>query len=162
MKQFDVISDEQTARVHNFGRFFVTFNKMRVRGDREEVRRGLVKQYTSGRTESMKEMTLNEYNAMCYDLERGQSKDTNLKRQRRICLKLMTEIGVDTTDWKRINQFCRNRRIADEVFYRLTEEELFKLEMKLRAIKQRGGLKKEFDSSRGRIFLSLIIRKDNN
>ena len=50
-------------------------------------------------------------------------------------------LGIDTTDWTRINAFCRDVRIAGKEFGALGPEELDALTMKLRAIERHGGLK---------------------
>ena len=55
--------------------------------------------------------------------------------------KLMQQAGIDTTDWQRINDFCRHPRIAGKEFARLTLEELDSLQTKLRSIMRKGGLK---------------------
>ena len=53
----------------------------------------------------------------------------------------MQKVGIDTTDWTRINAFCEDQRIAGKVFARLTNEELEQLSVKLRSIQRKGGLK---------------------
>ena len=54
--------------------------------------------------------------------------------------RLMQQLGIDTTDWPRINAFCRDRRIAGKEFGALTLPELDVLALKLRAIQRSGGL----------------------
>ena len=55
------------------------------------------------------------------------------RRQRRsVALKLMQKYGVDTTDWNRVNAFCRDPRITGKVFATLSIEELERLAVKLR------------------------------
>ena len=53
----------------------------------------------------------------------------------------MQKIGIDTTDWERVNNFCLNPRIAGKPFGRLDTEELEQLAVKLRSIERKGGLK---------------------
>ena len=65
------------------------------------------------------------------------------KAKRSLCLKLMQMLGIDTTDWTRINSFCNDGRIAGKVFARLTNEELDALATKLRSIQRKGGLKQK-------------------
>ena len=48
-------------QVTNFGRFYTAIRAMSIIGDRDEVKRQLVWQYTNGRTVSLKEMTRQEY-----------------------------------------------------------------------------------------------------
>jgi hypothetical protein len=54
----------------------------------------------------------------------------------------MQQMGIDTTDWARINDFCRHPRIAGREFSKLNISGLDKLQKKLRAIQKRGGLKR--------------------
>ena len=53
----------------------------------------------------------------------------------------MQQMGIDTTDWNRINAFCQDQRIAGKPFARLTNDELDALAVKLRSIQRKGGLK---------------------
>lgn len=55
----------------------------------------------------------------------------------------MQELGIDTKDWNRINEFCRHPRIAGKDFALITISELEQLSVKLRAIKRKGGLKQQ-------------------
>jgi translation initiation factor IF-2 len=86
-------------------------------------------------------MTRKEYSECCYALERLSGLTEKRKRERSICLKLMQEIGIDTTDWARVNDFCRHPRIAGKAFAQISIEDLEALSKKLRAIKRAGGLK---------------------
>lgn len=133
--------------VMNFGRFYASLHKLPYRGDLEELKRNLVTQYTWGRTDSLREVTLQEYDGMCAalekmvcDEERSEWLETR-RRRRSACLKLMQQLGVDTGDWARVNDFCRNPRIAGKDFARISVEELGALAVKLRAIERKGGLR---------------------
>jgi hypothetical protein len=53
----------------------------------------------------------------------------------------MHKAGVDTTDWQRINDFCRNPKIAGKAFAQLGVKDLDALQVKLRAIMGKGGLR---------------------
>lgn len=134
--------------VTNFARFYASFNRLPYNGDREEFKKSIVLQYTWNRTDSLREMTRKEYGACCSALEKLAGQDEwrqrmrdELRRQRSVCLKLMQKIGVDTSDWARINDFCRHPRIAGKPFARITAEELEQLAVKLRSIQRKGGLK---------------------
>lgn len=132
--------------VRNFSRFFASFNELPCYcGDREEMKKSVVSQYTFGRTESLKEMTWQEYNDCCEGLEKLSGRKDRLKRNRSICLKLIQEIGVDTTDWQRINDFCKHPRICGKEFSKIRLDEMEGFQKKLRAIKRKGGLKKKED-----------------
>lgn len=134
--------------VTNFARFYASFNKLPYDGDREDFKKSIVMQYTWNRTDSLREMTRKEYEACCATLERLSGQDEwrqklrdELRRQRSVCLKLMQKLGIDTSDWARINDFCRHPRIAGKPFARITSEELEQLTVKLRSIQRKGGLK---------------------
>ena len=133
-------------QVTNFSRFFASFNELPCYcGSREEFKKEIVSQYTFGRTESLKEMTWQEYNDCCDGLEKLSGRKDRLKRNRSICLKLIQEIGVDTTDWQRINEFCKHPRICGKEFARIRLDEMEDFQRKLRAIKKKGGLKEKED-----------------
>ena len=133
--------------VTNFARFYALFNKLPCTGDREGLKKQIVLQYTCDRTESLREMTSKEYEACCCALEKltGQDKwrqklREELRRKRSVCLKLMQQLGIDTTDWNRVNEFCNNPRIAGKPFVQISTAELEHLAIKLRAIQRKGGL----------------------
>mgnify|MGYP006916115896 CR=1 FL=1 len=156
--------------ITNFARFYATFNKIPYGGDREEFKKEMVKNATLGRTDSLREVTRREYEDICQALEkcvpdgetvghsggrgggetvgrgggetvgRGGGRE-ELRRWRSICLKLMQKLGIDTTDWNRINAFCQDGRIAGKVFAQITTEELEVLAKKLRSIERKGGLR---------------------
>jgi hypothetical protein len=88
-------------------------------------------------------MTRTEYEACCEAIERLTGRKDEQKKKRSLCLKLMQKLGIDTTDWTRINAFCQDQRISGKVFGRLTIEELDALSEKLRAIQRKGGLKQK-------------------
>ena len=129
--------------VTNFARFYASFNQLPCSGDRDDMKRDLVRQWTWNRTDSLREMTKAEYNACCEAMERLTGRKDEQKAKRSLCLKLMQKLGIDTTDWTRINAFCQDQRIAGKVFARLTIEELDALAEKLRAIQRKGGLKQK-------------------
>lgn len=134
--------------ITNFARFYGILKrsyKFATKELGEEFKEGLVSQFTNKRTTSLKEMTRKEYDTMCDTLEGTTAKllksarDT-LRRHRSVCLHLMQQIGVDTADWARINNFCQHPRIAGKPFREISTEELEALAVKLRAIKRKGGL----------------------
>lgn len=108
----------------------------------------LVEQYTHGRTTHLRDTSMQEYNTMCNDMERVTGFDKHreaihkeLRRRRSVCLKLMQQLGVDTTDWVRVDNFCMNPRLVGKPFRNISIEELEDLAVKLRTIKRKGGLK---------------------
>ena len=126
----------------NYGRFWRAWNRLSHR-DSEEEKRLMVQNWTNGRTEHLSEMTQAEYDATCKELEAASGYDRELKRRRSICLRLMQGLQIDTSDWQRVNDFCRNPRISGKPFGRLTTAELESLSVKLRAIARKGGLVSE-------------------
>ena len=117
----------------NYARFYALLKKLKG-ADKET----LVYQFTNGRTEHLRLMTEAEYGAMCREMERVAGYDERseairreLRRWRSTCLRLMQQMGIDTTDWARVDDFCRNPRIAGKPFAR-----------KLRSIRRKGGLKR--------------------
>lgn len=129
--------------VTNFARFYASFNLLPCSGDRDDMKRDLVRQWTWNRTDSLREMTKAEYEACCEAIERLTGRKDEQKKKRSLCLKLMQKLGIDTTDWTRINAFSQDQRISGKVFGRLTIEELDALAEKLRAIQRKGGLKQK-------------------
>ena len=127
----------------NYARFYVLLNRLPTT-NREELKASLVSQYTGGRTESLREMTNKEYDAMC---EAMQQSDKNykarevyreeLRKKRSAVLKLLQKQGVDTTDWDRVDAYCLNPRIACKKFIKLTTEELETVAIKLRIIRRK-------------------------
>lgn len=113
----------------NYARFYCLLKKLP--GADKEM---LVEQYTHGRTVHLHEMSAKEYAAMCATLEEHTGWRVQLKKKRSLCLKLMQQAGIDTTDWQRINDFCRHPRIAGKVFRQLSLADLDSLQTKLRAI----------------------------
>lgn len=123
----------------NYARFYTLLKKM-PGADKET----LVEQYTDGRTTSLRETTRQEYDRMCRDMERETGYDEfvegirrQLRRKRSEVLKLMQQLGIDTTDWDRVNAFCTDARIAGKLFRKISIDELEELAVKLRAIKRK-------------------------
>ena len=130
-------------QIKNYHRFYASFNKLQKHGSDEDTKEALVSQWTGGRTTHLHEMKVREYNDCCKALENMLGYGDQRKRHRSICLHLMQEIGIDTKDWQRINDFCSHPRICGKVFALLDISELEALELKLRAIKRKGGLKEK-------------------
>lgn len=128
-------------QVSNFGRFYTAIREMNPIGDRDDVKRSIVLQYTDGRTESLREMTRAEYDRCCADLERGTGGREKLRKERSATLHLMQRMGVDTSDWERVNALCRDPRIAGKDFRRIADDEHPELRARLRAIARKGGFR---------------------
>ena len=132
----------------NFARFYTLFNSLVYEGDREEFRKDLIRQYTGNRTDSLRQMSSQEYDTCCRAMEGLTKRNDQLRKKRSLCLKLMQQLGIDTTDWTRINSFCNDRRIAGKPFARLNAAELEALAAKLRTIQRKGGLNKKQDTQK--------------
>lgn len=122
----------------NYARFYCLLKQL-PGADKET----LVSSFTNGRTLHLHEMSAKEYDAMCASLEEHTGWRVQLKKKRSLCLKLMQQAGIDTTDWQHINDFCRNPKIAGKEFGRLGVKELEALSVKLRAIERKGGLRRK-------------------
>lgn len=127
-------------KVKNFSRFYALAKN--IPGDREELKENLVRAFTNGRTISLREMSPEEYNRMCDSLQGSQSasplsqKDftTAIKKKRSAVLVRMQKLGVDTSNWAAVDEFCLNPRIAGMEFRKISLDELGKLVKKLEAI----------------------------
>lgn len=130
---------KKTARTYR--RFYGALNAIAASGERDEMKKMLVRQYTHGRTDSLREMSDDEYGRCCRALEEHGRDGERLRRERSATLKLMQQMGVDTTDWGRVNLLCRHPRIAGKDFYTIEAGEHPGLRRKLRAISGKGGLR---------------------
>lgn len=132
--------------VTNFARFYSILKRVPKIGDNEYLKKEMVSVATGGRTESLKEITRKEYDDLCNLLEKRFPEKRNIeveqrRKKRSSCLKLLQKIGVDTTSWTAINNYCKSPKIAGKVFADLDIEELQLLSLKLRMI-----LKKQKDN----------------
>lgn len=130
-------------KTRNYARFYVLLNRM-PSTDREELKGGLIRQFSDGRTDSLKELTDKEYTAMCDEMQRLIGGDKareiyreELRRKRSTVLHLMQKMGIDTADWDRVNNYCLHPRIAGKEFRKLTTDELDVLAIKLRMIRRK-------------------------
>lgn len=143
----------------NYARFFWLLKKLP--GAEKET---LVEQYTNGRTIHLHETSMQEYDKMCDDMEKVAGYDEfvegvrkQLRRKRSACLKLMQQLGIDTTDWNRVDAFCKDPRIAGKAFRKIDAEELEVLAVKLRAIQRKGGIKEKQDNNKPGIASCVFI-----
>jgi hypothetical protein len=138
--------DKSRQQVTNFSRFYSLLRTIPYIGDRDDLKRDMVSQATSGRTEHLREMTRVEYNQCCKDMERlsgNHAASTELRQKRRLVLNLMKDNGVDTTDWDVINKFCISKKISGKKFRDLNVDELENVSLRLRMIlkkKEKNGL----------------------
>lgn len=126
-------------QVTNFARFYSILKRVPKIGDDEFFKKEMVYIATGGRTESLKEITRKEYDDLCNLLEKRFPEKRGIyveqrRKKRSSCLKLLQKIGVDTTSWPAINDYCKSPKIAGKVFAELDIEELQQLSKKLRMI----------------------------
>ena len=152
------------ANERNYARFYTLLKKM-PGADKET----LVEQYTNGRTTHLRETTQQEYNKMCRDMEQVAGYDERmsdirreLRRKRSVVLKLMQKLGIDTTDWNRVNAFCEDARIAGKAFRHISIDELEVLAVKLRAIKRKKEASPCPSESRGTIVMLSVNHSTEN
>jgi hypothetical protein len=125
--------------IDNYGRFYGLLK--RLPGADKET---LVRQFTGNRTEHLRQMTYKEYDLMCREMERVAGYDERraalLKEKRKArsgVLHQMQLWGVNTADWKAVDRFCEDKRIAGKAFRFLDTEELSILNTKLRTMNRK-------------------------
>ena len=125
-------------KTRNYAEFYALLNKLP--GAVDGLKEDLVKQFTGGRTSSLREMSEKEYRAMCASMRersQGMTEGTftaEIKRRRSAALKRMQRLGIDTTVWANVDNFCLNPRIAGKRFAKLTIDELAVLVPKLESM----------------------------
>lgn len=132
-------------KVTNFARFYALFNRLPYGGDREELKKQIVMQYTCGRTEHLRKMKRQEYDGCCNGLEKmipcyDDSRALYVKEirfKRSAALHQMQLYGVDTGNWSRVDAFCMDPRISGKKFSQLDSDELDALSVKVRAIRRK-------------------------
>lgn len=123
----------------NYARFYALLRQL-PGADKDT----LVYQFTGGRTRSLRQMSAREYESMCGEMERVAGYDgrreayrLELRRRRSAALHQMQLLGIDTADWDRVDDFCRDPRIAGTEFRRLDTDGLDALTRKVRAIRRK-------------------------
>jgi hypothetical protein len=120
----------------NYARFYTLLKKLSG-ADKET----LVYQFTQGRTVHLRQMSAAEYDSMCRQMEnivgydeRRVAYQRELRRARSSVLHQFQVYGIDTTEWTRVDAFCKDTRIAGKRFRELDVEELNSLNTKMRII----------------------------
>ncbi len=156
--------------ITNFARFYGLFNKVSYKGDKEELKCDMVRLATGGRTESLREVTKKEYESLCLSLEQAVGQESwlrsrvavvELRRHRSIALHQMQKMGVDTSDWSRVNALCLDQRIAGKEFRFMSGDELEALTMKLRMIERKGGFSARPDAEETGMVATIININQN-
>lgn len=111
-------------------------------GMTEEEYRAIIRELTDGRTDSTKGLTLKEAYYLAGYLFKGNTVADDITRKLRGgVLKRTQRLGIDTTDWARVNAFLEDRRIAGKRLYEMTQDELQACIIRLEMI-----IKKEQDN----------------
>lgn len=103
----------------------------------------LVLQWTNGRTDSLRAMEVNEYNAMLRAMKSETTDEVARKKARSAALKQLQRYGVDTSDWDAVDRFCSSPKIAGKKFSHLTIVELQALRRKLLSMQSKASRKQE-------------------
>ena len=103
MKIIQMKPKQGYAKPDNYAAFYGLLKQM-PGASKEEI----VLQFTDGRTDSLREMSLHEYNEAIRAMEKlTRAEETEamriLKRKRSDVLHQMQLSGVDTADWKRVD-----------------------------------------------------------
>ncbi len=75
--------------------------------------------------------------------EKFEPKDLQMRELRHKCLRMVAACGVDTQDWKAVNAFMLDKRIAGKHLYELSIPELNSLQRKLHAVAENINIKKQ-------------------
>lgn len=133
----------------NFGEFYVLLKKLP--GATDGLKEDLVWQFTGGRTRSLREMTISEYKRMCASMresDEGLDPDmfrVEIKRRRSAVLKRIQRLGVDTSNWAHVDNFCLSKKIAGKRFAAISINELVDLVPKLESMLRKAN-KKDIDA----------------
>lgn len=127
------------TKKRNYSRFYAVCKAKGV--DLELYKEDLISEFTHGRTTSLKEMKESEYEEMCdclqNDRQQSETSEAYLGRRRKArsaVLNRIQRLGIDTTDFSKVNAFCQDRRIAGKPFGMLSADELDALIPKLEAM----------------------------
>lgn len=145
----------------NFGEFYVLLKKLP--GATDGLKEDLVYQFTEGRTRSLREMTINEYKRMCASMRESDTGldpemfRTEIKRRRSAVLHRLQKLGIDTTNWAHVDNFCMSKKIAGKRFAAISLDELAELVPKLESMLRKSG-QRDIDTPRGLVSMRGISR----
>lgn len=138
-RQKKMISAAMIARLHMM---------YKQRGLSRDEHKAMLAQLTDGRTDKTNELTEAEANYLAGWLNgNGQEtlkakadeiKQKNLKFYRSAVLKRLQKLGIDTSDWGRVNAFLGDRRIAGQPLYAMSVETMKSLIPKLEKLCEKG------------------------
>lgn len=128
--------------IENYSTFYGLLNRLPT-SDRDSLKESIVLQFTGNRTSSLKEMTVTEYNEACAAMKKmvpptyKEQLIKIMKKKRSAVLHQMQLYGINTADWKAVDNFCLDKRIAGKKFRDLDGQELDELQVKIRAIRRK-------------------------
>lgn len=140
--QIDINTKKLIRKPENYAAFFGLLNRLPT-SDRDALKESIVLQYTDNRTSSLREMSIQEYNAALAGMQKlvpltYHDQLIKIRRQKRSSvLHQMQLMGIDTSNWDKVNSFCQDSRIAGKAFRDLDCEELDVLLVKLRVIRRK-------------------------
>lgn len=142
MKIIQMIPKKKVMKPENYASFYGLLKQL-PGCDKEALKAEIVLQFTGGRTDSLREMSLQEYDDAVRAMKKlarpGSETEVRrlLRKRRSDVLHQMQLLGIDTADWKKVDAFCHDKRIAGKCFRHLDDEELGLLLKKLRAIRRK-------------------------
>ena len=119
----------------NYARFYSLLNRMAT-SDREALKKSIVLQYTSNRTDSLREMTMQEYNSACSGMEKLVV-PTFQEQLIKMFKKKRSDVLHQMQDWNAVDNVCMDTRIAGKKFRDLSGDELDSVLVKLRVIRRK-------------------------
>jgi len=155
------------AKIKNFSRFYALLKN--IPGNSKDLKEQLCLNFSGNRTASLRELTPQEYNALCAALEREPGNrlseaahTAQIKAKRSAVLKRIQKMGIDTTDFAKVDEFCLQPRIAGKVFRHLTIDDLEKLIPKLESILRKDQTRQVSDHLMTGLDIEGILRLTEN
>lgn len=115
----------------------------RERGLTDDEKKHMISELTNGRTTSTADLSTNEGIYLAGFLSGAststikEKSESIIRLQRSAVLKRLQQIGVDTSNWKAVNSYLSDKRIAGKMLYEMTSDELTALIPKLESIKRK-------------------------
>ncbi len=117
-------------------RFFILLNLMPG-----ATKESMVYDYSEGETTSLSTLYRTKpqvYAQMLKDMQLELERTTALTRKLRSkSLLVMQQLGIDTTDWNRVNAFLMDKRISGKLLFQMSNDEITALISKLEVIKRK-------------------------
>lgn len=129
------------AKRRNFSAFHAIMRLIPYDGDKEELKDYMVYNVTNGRTQSLREVSREEYSLLCKSIERGLPYDPErearlqeLRRYRDIVRGILRDIGLDVTQDNEVDGYLKSPTLAGKALRFVKLEEFEKLIKQLRMI----------------------------